>query len=282
MINDRKINQKSTRRPGFTIVELLVVVVVIAILATITTVAFNSISSRADASKRLSEVAQIQTQLKLMSSAEQKIPGSAFINNCPDGGIAFQTLCTTAAVNTKNHKSTDSTSNREERISPDTLHQNNVQIPEGYAYYFLRDGREVPGDAKVRAAVISTYFKDPAYIPAINRPGLATDPVFPLSTAFTLALTAAGKDNVNYTPSLVTCKDGSTPSVSSGSPEWGEIDSAKYSIPAPSKSGSATGNLLYFKIRPFSCGTVNMGSVIGVLRTTSNNLGSAVFFVEQP
>lgn len=44
-------------RPGFTIVELLIVIVVIAILAAITVVAYNGVRDRANNSKRDSDVA---------------------------------------------------------------------------------------------------------------------------------------------------------------------------------------------------------------------------------
>jgi prepilin-type N-terminal cleavage/methylation domain-containing protein len=46
-----KINTMKSRRTGFTIVELLVVIVVIAILATIVVVAYNGIQTRAENTK---------------------------------------------------------------------------------------------------------------------------------------------------------------------------------------------------------------------------------------
>lgn len=48
-----------TRRAGFTIVELLIVVVIIAVLAAITIVSYNGIQTRARASKMNSDIAQL-------------------------------------------------------------------------------------------------------------------------------------------------------------------------------------------------------------------------------
>ena len=54
-----------TRREGFTIVELLIVIVIIAILAAITIVAFNGVQQRSRDSKRKQDVAQIAKLLSL-------------------------------------------------------------------------------------------------------------------------------------------------------------------------------------------------------------------------
>ncbi len=53
------------KQPGFTIVELLIVIVVIAILATISIVAYNGIQQRARDEIRKSDLSQIAKQLKL-------------------------------------------------------------------------------------------------------------------------------------------------------------------------------------------------------------------------
>lgn len=53
------------REPGFTIVELLIVIVVIAILAAVTIVAFRGISDRARASSMQSDLSQAVKQLEL-------------------------------------------------------------------------------------------------------------------------------------------------------------------------------------------------------------------------
>lgn len=52
------------RHKGFTIVELLIVIVVIGILATITVVAYNNITQRADNSRRLSNLKQWSTLIR--------------------------------------------------------------------------------------------------------------------------------------------------------------------------------------------------------------------------
>lgn len=51
-------------KPGFTIVELLIVVVVIAILAAITIVAFSGIRQRAETSAKKSELSQLQRKIQ--------------------------------------------------------------------------------------------------------------------------------------------------------------------------------------------------------------------------
>lgn len=56
-----------SRRAGFTIVELLIVIIVIAILATITIVAFSGIQRQARDTKRKQDVAQIAKQLQVHS-----------------------------------------------------------------------------------------------------------------------------------------------------------------------------------------------------------------------
>ncbi|MBM3210421.1 prepilin-type N-terminal cleavage/methylation domain-containing protein [Candidatus Saccharibacteria bacterium] len=53
------------RSPGFTIVELLIVIVVIAILAAITIVAYNGIQERARYSSMQSDIKNIDTAIKM-------------------------------------------------------------------------------------------------------------------------------------------------------------------------------------------------------------------------
>jgi prepilin-type N-terminal cleavage/methylation domain-containing protein len=58
-------SQKSTHTPrGFTIVELLLVIVVIAILSTISVVAYNGVTQRADNDRRISVARQVQMLIK--------------------------------------------------------------------------------------------------------------------------------------------------------------------------------------------------------------------------
>jgi len=55
------------KQPGFTIVELLIVIVVIGILAAITIVAYNGIQQRARDSKRTDDIAKIARALHIWS-----------------------------------------------------------------------------------------------------------------------------------------------------------------------------------------------------------------------
>ena len=55
----------SSKKNGFTIVELLIVIVVIAILATITVVAFNGIMDRAKATSLQADLNNASKKLKL-------------------------------------------------------------------------------------------------------------------------------------------------------------------------------------------------------------------------
>lgn len=66
--------------PGFTIVELLVVIVVIGLLATIVTVAYNGISERAKLSTRQSDEAQARKQIEAYYALYGSYPVS---NTCP-------------------------------------------------------------------------------------------------------------------------------------------------------------------------------------------------------
>ncbi len=72
----------NARRSGFTIVELLIVVVIIAVLATITIVAFSSVTARADATSRLSEMKAWEKLYKLYAAAYGQFPAYP---GSPDG-----------------------------------------------------------------------------------------------------------------------------------------------------------------------------------------------------
>lgn len=67
-------------KPGFTIVELLVVIVVIGILATITIVAYTGITNRAIASSLQSDLANASNQLRLYNVDNGAYPTA---NQCP-------------------------------------------------------------------------------------------------------------------------------------------------------------------------------------------------------
>lgn len=66
---------KSTQ--GFTLVELLIVIVVIAILAAITLVAYNGIQAKANDSRRLQDVSDIEKSLLLYKINNGSFPASA-------------------------------------------------------------------------------------------------------------------------------------------------------------------------------------------------------------
>lgn len=54
-----------TKQPGFTIVELLIVIVVIGILAAITIVAYSGVQTRARTAEKVSDVAAVMKQLEM-------------------------------------------------------------------------------------------------------------------------------------------------------------------------------------------------------------------------
>lgn len=73
-----------SKKDGFTIVELLIVVVVIAILAAITIVAYNGIQNRAKASATASLVSQINKKLLVYAVSN----GDTYPNSLADIGIS--------------------------------------------------------------------------------------------------------------------------------------------------------------------------------------------------
>lgn len=66
-----------SRRDGFTIVELLIVIVVVAILAAITIVAYNGIQSRATFTRQVAEVDRVGKAVQLWSAANGKAFGQS-------------------------------------------------------------------------------------------------------------------------------------------------------------------------------------------------------------
>src|SRR5665647_3755423 len=74
---------KSRTTPGFTIVELLVVIVVIAILAAITIVTYIGISSKATVASLVSDLTNASQQLKIFQVTNGAYPTA---NNCPTPG----------------------------------------------------------------------------------------------------------------------------------------------------------------------------------------------------
>ncbi len=75
-----------TRKSGFTIVELLIVVVVIGILAAIVTVAYTGIQSAARDSSRVATLNQLQKALELYYASNSQYP--AIIH-----GLGYETSC---------------------------------------------------------------------------------------------------------------------------------------------------------------------------------------------
>jgi prepilin-type N-terminal cleavage/methylation domain-containing protein len=73
--------------PGFTIVELLVVIVVIGILAAITIIAYTGISQKAIATSLKSDLTSDTTQLKLYQIDHGTFPSGLNGSNCPTGPV---------------------------------------------------------------------------------------------------------------------------------------------------------------------------------------------------
>ena len=68
--------------PGFTLVELLIVIVVIAILAAITVVAYNGIQGKAHDSQRQQDIKTIAKALELYYIDNGQYPPSSCASNC--------------------------------------------------------------------------------------------------------------------------------------------------------------------------------------------------------
>lgn len=64
------------KQPGFTIVELLIVIVVIAILAAITIVAFNGVQARAKSSKVQQDLKSMQKLIELYKADNGSYPST--------------------------------------------------------------------------------------------------------------------------------------------------------------------------------------------------------------
>ena len=72
----------SSRRSGFTIVELLIVIVVIAILAAISIVAYNGIQARAREVQLSSDINAIKKTMELYKANDGQYPRCASGGNC--------------------------------------------------------------------------------------------------------------------------------------------------------------------------------------------------------
>ena len=108
-------------RPGFTIVELLIVVVVIAILATITIVAYNGITAQAKEAALKSNLKTAATQLELESARSS----GSYPSSQPDyikGDLAYtgggNSFCITGSANGKDFHVKEAGSVEEGDCSP--------------------------------------------------------------------------------------------------------------------------------------------------------------------
>ena len=70
-----------SKKSGFTIVELLIVIVVIGILAAITVVAYNGIQSRASDTAVLSDLRNFKTKVELLKTTAGGYPAGQFEAN---------------------------------------------------------------------------------------------------------------------------------------------------------------------------------------------------------
>jgi prepilin-type N-terminal cleavage/methylation domain-containing protein len=80
----------STRRTGFTIVELLIVIVVIGILAAISIVAFNGVQARSRDARRVSDLNNIAKALEAQFAINGEYP------NTVASGVGGTTTCLSA------------------------------------------------------------------------------------------------------------------------------------------------------------------------------------------
>lgn len=108
---------KKRTRPGFTIVELLIVIVVISILAAITIIAYNGIQARARASAASSALAQASKKLALYQVDNSAYPAdlaTVGITNSSDVSYQYSynnsltpaTFCITATSGTVSYNTT--------------------------------------------------------------------------------------------------------------------------------------------------------------------------------
>ncbi|MBC7869084.1 prepilin-type N-terminal cleavage/methylation domain-containing protein [Candidatus Saccharibacteria bacterium] len=124
------------KQPGFTIVELLIVIVVIGILAAITILAYNGIQGRAVAASLTSDLTNASTKLKLYQVDNSSYPNS--INDCPSPAVG-NTCLKTSSNNTYTDFQVDNTA------SPQALclAARNVN---GTSYHVTDSSASSPGD----------------------------------------------------------------------------------------------------------------------------------------
>lgn len=108
------------KQPGFTIVELLIVIVIIAILAAITIIAYNGIQDRAKASAASQALSNAVKKIKYWQAEQDSTsaPTSLATAGVSDsGGVTYQytqgangAYCITATVGSKSYKLDNTTS----------------------------------------------------------------------------------------------------------------------------------------------------------------------------
>lgn len=106
---------KRSRQPGFTLVELLIVIVVIAILAAITVVAYNGITAKANIASAQSAAEQAGEKIAIYTATNSdQVPpdlatagltnsGSTSYQYTPNTTVSPQTYCLTATVSTASY-----------------------------------------------------------------------------------------------------------------------------------------------------------------------------------
>ncbi len=72
----------NNKKPGFTIVELLIVIVVIAVLAAITILAYNGIQTRARNTQTVSSLTNYTRAIRGFYSTNQRFPGPIYTVSC--------------------------------------------------------------------------------------------------------------------------------------------------------------------------------------------------------
>lgn len=115
MYNELTMHKQNTRRLGFTIVELLIVIVVIAILATISIIAYRGIQERARASEAAAGLTQAKKKLELYKIDNGSYPttGNLSAADVNDSDVSYQytsdgsTYCLTGTVGTTSYKASN-------------------------------------------------------------------------------------------------------------------------------------------------------------------------------
>lgn len=85
------------KQPGFTIVELLIVIVVIGILAAITIVSYTGINQRATVTSLQSDLTNASQQMKAYQVLYGSYPTALDGNNCPTAPVVDNTYCLKAS-----------------------------------------------------------------------------------------------------------------------------------------------------------------------------------------